>query len=160
MRTYDLTPLFRTSVGFDRMSRLMESALQMDGTAKGYPPYNIVRKDQDQYRITLAVAGFSQDELNIELHNSLLTITGRKDKTEPGVDEYLYQGIASRGFERRFQLADHIKVLAADLDNGLLHVELERVIPDALKPRSIPIGMTASAPALSSRDSAETSLSV
>ena len=77
MRTYDLTPLFRTSVGFDRMSRLMESALQLEGAAKGYPPYNIVRKEQDQYRITLAVAGFAEDELGIELHNNLLTITGR-----------------------------------------------------------------------------------
>jgi len=160
MRTYDLTPLFRTSVGFDRMSRLMESALQLEGAAKGYPPYNIVRKEQDQYRITLAVAGFAEDELNIELHNSLLTITGRKDKPETGVDEYLYQGIASRGFERRFQLADHIKVLAADLDNGLLHVELERVIPDALKPRSIPIGSVGAAPALSARGSAEAPQSV
>lgn len=149
MRTYDLTPLFRTSVGFDRMSRLMESALQLEGAAKGYPPYNIVRKEQDQYRITLAVAGFAEDELGIELHNNLLTITGRKDKDEAGPEEYLYQGIASRGFERRFQLADHIKVLAANLDNGLLHVELERVVPEALKPRSIPIGMTASARALS-----------
>ena len=149
MRTYDLTPLFRTSVGFDRMSRLMESALQLEGAAKGYPPYNIVRKEQDQYRITLAVAGFAEDELGIELHNNLLTITGRKDKDEAGPEEYLYQGIASRGFERRFQLADHIKVLAANLDNGLLHVELERVVPEALKPRSIPIGMTTGARALS-----------
>ena len=149
MRTYDLTPLFRTSVGFDRMSRLMESALQLEGAAKGYPPYNIVRKEQDQYRITLAVAGFAEDELGIELHNNLLTITGRKDKDEAGQEEYLYQGIASRGFERRFQLADHIKVLAANMDNGLLHVELERVVPEALKPRSIPIGMTTSARALS-----------
>ena len=149
MRTYDLTPLFRTSVGFDRMSRLMESALQLEGAAKGYPPYNIVRKEQDQYRITLAVAGFAEDELGIELHNNLLTITGRKDKDEAGPEEYLYQGIASRGFERRFQLADHIKVLAANLDNGLLHVELERVVPEALKPRSIPIGMTTSGRALS-----------
>ncbi len=148
MRTYDLTPLFRTSVGFDRMSRLMESALQMEGAAKGYPPYNIVRRDQDQYRITLAVAGFAEGDLNIELHNNLLTITGRKEDTADAGGEYLYQGIATRGFERRFQLADHIKVLAAQLDNGLLHVDLERVIPEALKPRSIPIGVVTSGPAL------------
>ena len=98
------------------------------------------------------MAGFAEDELGIELHNNLLTITGRKDKDEAGPEEYLYQGIASRGFERRFQLADHIKVLAANLDNGLLHVELERVVPEALKPRSIPIGMTTSARALSTKE--------
>ena len=155
MRTYDLTPLFRTSVGFDRMSRLMDSALQLEGAAKGYPPYNIVRKEQDQYRVTLAVAGFAEDELNIELHNNQLTVTGRKDKTTADADEYLYQGIASRGFERRFQLADHIKVLAANLDNGLLHVELERVVPDALKPRTIPIGMRGT-PALPTGKATET----
>ena len=139
MRTYDLTPLFRTSVGFDRMSRLMEAALQMEGKAKGYPPYNIAKKDSDQYRISLAVAGFSEENLNIELHNNQLTVTGRHD-TETETLEYLHQGIAGRAFERRFQLADHIKVVAANLQHGLLHIELEREVPDALKPRAIPIG--------------------
>lgn len=139
MRTYDLTPLFRTSVGFDRMSRLMEAALQMEGTAKGYPPYNIAKTDPDQYRISLAVAGFAEEDLNIELHNNQLTVTGRRD-TEGDELEYLHQGIAGRAFERRFQLADHIKGVAAHLQHGLLHIELEREVPEALKPRSIPIG--------------------
>ena len=139
MRTYDLTPLFRTSVGFDRMSRLMEAALQLEGSAKGYPPYNIARRDQDLYQVTLAVAGFAEDELSIELHNNQLTVSGRRD-TEGDTLEYLHQGIAGRAFERRFQLADHIKVVAANLQHGLLHIELEREVPEALKPRSIPIG--------------------
>lgn len=142
MRTYDLTPLFRTSVGFDRMSRLMEAALQMDGTAKGYPPYNIAKRDQDQYRVSLAVAGFAEGELNIELHNNQLTVSGRRNDESDGL-EYLHQGIAGRAFERRFQLADHIKVVGASLEHGLLHIELEREVPEALKPRSIPIGMSA-----------------
>ena len=139
MRTYDLTPLFRTSVGFDRMSRLMEAALQLEGSAKGYPPYNIARRDQDLYQVTLAVAGFAEDELSIELHNNQLTVSGRRE-TEGDTLEYLHQGIAGRAFERRFQLADHIKVVAANLQHGLLHIELEREVPEALKPRSIPIG--------------------
>ena len=142
MRTYDLTPLFRTSVGFDRMSRLMEAALQLDGAAKGYPPYNIAKRDQDQYRVSLAVAGFGEDELNVELHSNQLTISGRQNDEADGL-EYLHQGIAGRAFERRFQLADHIKVVSATLEHGLLHVELEREVPEALKPRSIPIGTTA-----------------
>ena len=139
MRTYDLTPLFRTSIGFDRMSRLMEAALQLEGSAKGYPPYNIARRDQDLYQVTLAVAGFAEDELSIELHNNQLTVAGRREADADGL-EYLHQGIAGRAFERRFQLADHIKVVAANLQHGLLHIELEREVPEALKPRSIPIG--------------------
>ena len=146
MRTYDLTPLFRTSVGFDRMSRLMDAALQMDGTAKGYPPYNIVRRDQDLYRITLAVAGFAEADLGIELRENLLTVTGSNSSGGEDV-EYLHHGIAGRAFERRFQLADHIKVKNAFLENGLLHVDLEREVPEALKPRRIPIA-SANRPAL------------
>ena len=139
MRTYDLTPLFRTSVGFDRMSRLMDAALQMDGAAKGYPPYNIVRRDQDLYRISLAVAGFAEADLGIELHDNLLTVTGSSASGDDDV-EYLHHGIAGRAFERRFQLADHIKVQSASLEHGLLHIDLEREVPEALKPRRIPIG--------------------
>ena len=138
MRTYDLTPLFRTSVGFDRMSRLMDAALQMEQAAKGYPPYNIEKRDDDDYRITLAVAGFSEDDLEIVTKESTLVVTGRNDSDGAEV-EYLHHGIAGRAFERRFQLADHIKVVGASLENGLLHIELEREIPEALKPRSIPI---------------------
>ena len=143
MTTYDLTPLFRTSVGFDRINRLMDAALQMEGTSKGYPPYNIVKRDTDLYRITLAVAGFSEDDLHIELHNNQLTVTGTSEKSASTESvEYLYKGIAGRSFERRFQLADHIKVVGAGLKNGLLHVELERDVPEALRPRTIPIGHT------------------
>lgn len=143
MHTYDLTPLFRTSVGFDRISRLMDAAMQMEGTSKGYPPYNIVKKDQDLYRITLAVAGFDETDLHIELNNNLLTVTGNTEKSDAAEKvEYLYKGIAGRAFERRFQLADHIKVVGANLKNGLLHVELEREVPEALRPRTIPIGGT------------------
>ena len=139
MRTYDLTPLFRTSVGFDRMSRLMDAALQLEGTAKGYPPYNIVKQEQDRYRITLAVAGFAEDQLSIELHNNQLTVTGTNAGNDDAI-EFLHHGIAGRSFERRFQLADHIHVVGAHMENGLLHVELEREVPEALKPRAIPIG--------------------
>ena len=141
MTSYDLSPLFRTSVGFDRLNRLMDAALQMEGASKGYPPYNIAKTGPDLYRISLAVAGFEEDQLNIELNNNQLKITGN---AEPGDGaesvEYLHKGIAGRSFERRFQLADHINVVGANIRNGLLHVELERVIPEALRPRTIPIG--------------------
>ena len=141
MTTYDLSPLFRTSVGFDRLSRLMDAAMQMEGTSKGYPPYNILKTGQDLYRISLAVAGFDEADLHIELNNNQLTVTGNTDKTDDAeAVEYLYKGIAGRSFERRFQLADHIKVTGASLKNGLLHVDLERQIPEALRPRTIPIG--------------------
>ena len=140
MRTYDLTPLFRTSIGFDRMSRLFDAAMQLEAKAKSYPPYNIVRSDEDAYRITLAVAGFSEDELDVVVQNNTLTVTGRSE-AEAADDnvEFLHRGIASRAFERRFQLADHIEVSDARLDNGLLHIELVREVPEALKPRSIAI---------------------
>lgn len=141
MRAFDMTPLFRTSVGFDRMHRLMDAAVQMESAAKSYPPYNIEKIDENDYRITLAVAGFSEDELSIESKENTLTVTGRKAETEAKV-EYLHRGIAGRAFERRFQLADHIKVVGAHLENGLLHVALEREIPEALKPRLIPITRT------------------
>jgi len=143
MTTYDLTPLFRTSVGFDRMSRLMDAAMKMEGTSKGYPPYNIVKKEQDLYRITLAVAGFDEADLHIELHNNMLTVTGKTKMAEnESPVEYLHKGIAGRAFERRFQMADHIKVAGASLKNGLLHVELEREVPEALRPRTIPIALS------------------
>lgn len=139
MRTYDLSPLFRTSVGFDRMSRMLDSAMQLEST--GYPPYNIAKHDDTRYRITLAVAGFAEDELHIQTHEGRLKVSGETSAQEEGV-EYLHRGIAARRFERTFQLADHIHVVGADLVNGLLHIELERVVPEALKPRRIPIGRT------------------
>ena len=149
MTTYDLSPLFRTSVGFDRLSRLMDAAMQMEGTSKGSPPYNILKTGPDLYRISLAVAGFSEDELNVELNSNQLRVTGTTGNAdEPNEVEYLHKGIAGRSFERRFQLADHIRVTGADLTNGLLHINLERVIPEALRPRTIPIGTRGDAKAI------------
>ena len=150
MRTYDLTPLFRTSVGFDRMSRLMDAALQMEGTAKGYPPYNIAKCDEHEYRITLAVAGFSESDLEITSFENSLTIKGKSNSEDEGL-RYLHRGIAGRAFERRFQLADHVKVRGANLENGLLHIELEREVPEALKPRSIAIQTITSTPAVDTK---------
>ena len=138
MRTFDLTPLFRTTVGFDRMDQLLNAAMQLEGKATSYPPYNIARAGEDAYRITLAVAGFGEDNLDITVQESRLTVTGHSDESSESV-EYLHRGIAGRAFERRFQLADHIKVTGARMENGLLHIELMREIPEALKPRTIAI---------------------
>jgi molecular chaperone IbpA len=147
MRTYDLTPLIRTSIGFDRMTRLMDAALKLEDNAKGYPPYNIAKKGEDEFRITLAVAGFAEEDLEITSHENTLTIKG-KSATDDSDFRYLHRGIAGRAFERRFQLADHVKVRGAQLENGLLHVSMEREIPEALKPRSIAIQTVASAPVI------------
>jgi molecular chaperone IbpA len=138
MRTYDLSPLFRSSVGFDRMTRMLESALKVDDAALSYPPYNIEKLSDDAYRITMAVAGFGLEDLDITSQENLLVITG-KAKKDAENGQYLYRGIAGRAFERRFQLADHIKVTGASLVNGLLHVELVREIPETMKPRTISI---------------------
>ncbi len=136
MRTFDFSPLFRSSVGFDRLFDLMDSYAEQSG---GYPPYNIERSDETHYRITLAVAGFSEKDLGIEVKEGVLTVTGQKADQDNGDRSYLYQGIAGRAFERRFQLAEHVEVRAAKLENGLLHVDLERVIPEEKKPRRIAI---------------------
>ena len=145
MRTYDFSPLYRSFVGFDRMASLINSASQSLDAATSYPPYNVARIDENSYRIELAVAGFSLEELELESHENVLTVTGRKDKAENDSDvdgglEYLHRGIAERGFERRFQLADHVFVEGADLRNGLLVISLRRELPEALKPRKIQIG--------------------
>jgi len=136
MRNYDLTPLFRTSIGFDRMGQLLDAAMQLESKANSYPPYNIARAGDDAYRITLAVAGFGEADLDVTVQENRLTVTGRT-ADEGGEVEYLHRGIAGRAFERRFQLADHIEVTGARMDNGLLHIELMREIPEALKPRTI-----------------------
>ena len=141
MNTYDFSPLFRSTIGFDRISRLMDVALQGNGNTDGYPPYNIEKIADDSYRITLAVAGFSDQELDVTVTDNALVVTGR-GQDGGGERRYLHQGIAGRAFTRRFQLADHIHVTVAKLENGLLHVELERQVPEALKPRTIPIGET------------------
>ena len=143
MTTYDFAPLFRTAIGFDRLARLMNSAASASD-ASAYPPYNIERTGDDSYRLTMAVAGFSPDDLDIVVKDNTLVVTGRVNAT-PGSGEVLYRGIAGRAFERRFVLADHMVVEGADLRNGLLHVGLKRVVPEALKPRHVPIG-TGSAP--------------
>jgi molecular chaperone IbpA len=137
MTTFDFSPLFRSTVGFDRVSRLMDSALRND-EAGGYPPYNIEALDENAYRVTLAVAGFSPEDLTITTQENTLVVTG-KIKNGEDKGSYLYRGIAGRAFERRFQLADYIKVSGAQLVNGLLHVDLVREVPEAMKPRAIKI---------------------
>lgn len=136
MRHYDLTPLYRTTVGFDRVFDLLDNLGKSE--AGGYPPYNIERLDENDYRITLAVAGFSEADLDIEVRENTLTVSGRKPDGEDG-RTFLHQGIAARSFERRFELAEHVKVEGARLANGLLNIDLKREIPEAMKPRKIAI---------------------
>ena len=141
MRTFDFAPLYRSTIGFDRFASLFDQAAGIDDGA-GYPPYNIERLGETEYRITMAVAGFTRDEIKIDLNGDALTVTGEKsadDKTR----QFLHRGIAGRTFSRRFQLADHVEVKGADLKDGLLHVDLMRNVPERLKPRSIAIGQLA-----------------
>lgn len=142
MRTYDFSPLYRSFVGFDRMASMIDAASQNVDGGSTYPPYNVAQIDEDNYRIELAVAGFGNDELDIESHENVLTVTGRKESQADNDDgtTYLHRGIAERGFERRFSLADHVYVTGADLSNGLLVISLKRELPEALKPRRIEIG--------------------
>jgi molecular chaperone IbpA len=139
MRNLDLSPLFRSTVGFDHLSRLVDSVSRVDDQAFAYPPYNIEKFSDDAYRVTMAVAGFSEADLDITVEGQVLTVTGRADKEAPTAS-FLHRGIAGRAFERRFQLAEHIKVSNAALVNGLLYIDLARVVPEALKPRTIAIG--------------------
>ena len=136
--TYDFAPLFRTAIGFDRLARLVDSAAEA-ASVPAYPPYNIEKTGDDSYRLTMAVAGFGEDDLELTVRDNTLLVAGRVNGAE-GKSELLYRGIAGRAFERRFALADHIVVEGADLRNGLLHVTLRRVVPEALKPRRITIG--------------------
>jgi molecular chaperone IbpA len=138
MRTFDLAPLYRSTVGFDRLFSLLDQGV--DGAAPGYPPYNIERTGDNDYRVTVAVAGFGENELAIEAKENTLTIRGEKTAKDEKHGEVLYQGIAARAFERVLQLADFVQVKGATLEHGLLHVDLVREIPEAKKPRSIPIG--------------------
>jgi molecular chaperone IbpA len=137
MRAYDFSPLYRSAIGFDRLARLLDDA-QRSESETNYPPYNIELLSEDKYRIVMAVAGFSQDELDIESEQQKLKVTGRKE-TESEDVTILHRGIATRNFEHQFQLADHVKVISAKLENGLLEIELEREVPEALKPRKIKI---------------------
>ena len=137
MRPFDLSPLYRSTVGFDRLFSMLDGGFE---AAPGYPPYNIERTGENDYRVSVAVAGFGESDLSIEAKENTLTIKGAKQAKEEQSGEVLYQGIAARAFERVFQLADHVVVKNAALENGLLHVDLVREIPEAKKPRQIPIG--------------------
>ncbi len=142
MTTLDFSPLFRSTVGFDRLSRLLETGMLNEQAAAAYPPYNIVKVSDDEYRITMAVAGFTDEDIEIVSQENQLTVQGRIQSKNTGADQgvtYLHRGIAERAFERRFQLADHIKVTDADLSNGLLTIALVREVPEAMKPRRIEI---------------------
>jgi molecular chaperone IbpA len=140
MRNFDLSPLYRSTVGFDRLFGMLDTASNFDNSAPTYPPYNIERTGENAYRVTLAVAGFGENDIDIEVKEGTLSISGAKHETgENEGKEVLYRGIAARSFERRFQLADHVEVKGATLENGLLHVDLVREIPEAMKPRTIAI---------------------
>jgi molecular chaperone IbpA len=140
MRPIDFSPLYRSTVGFDRLFKLLDTVPGFDqGPAAGFPPYNIERLSENDYRITMAVAGFSQDEIRVDVKEQTLTVAGSK-KSEEKERAYLHRGIAARSFERRFQLADHVEVKGANLQDGLLHIDLVRNVPERLKPRTIAIG--------------------
>ena len=156
MRTIDLSPLYRSVVGFDRLAALMEAASKAE-TSSGYPPYNIETIGDDTYRIELAVAGFRPDELSIDVKENVLTVCGRKAANVDDGKRYLHRGLAERNFERRFQLADHVVVTGADLADGLLSISLKRELPESMKPRRIEIGQrdaSTGAPASVSRNDA------
>lgn len=141
MNTIDLSPLYRSTIGFDRLGALLDTALRTDQSSAGYPPYNIEATGENRYGITLAVAGFEENELDIQVERGVLTVRGKK--TDEGKErKYLHQGIATRAFERKFSLADHVEVTGAQLNNGLLTISLVREIPEAMKPRSIAINNT------------------
>lgn len=138
MRTFDFAPLYRSSVGFDQIANMMDRVLSTDGTTPSYPPYNIEKLTDDSYRISIAVAGFSEADLNVEVRDKSLIVSARKaDEDEDKT--YLHRGIATRAFERRFHLADHVQVTGAAHSDGMLHIDLERQVPEALKPRQIQI---------------------
>ncbi len=139
MRSFDLAPLYRASIGFDQVADMMDRVLSNDGTAPTYPPYNIEKTADDAYRISVAVAGFTGDELSVEVKEGALLVSARKAEHEDTDRTYLHRGIATRAFERRFQLADHVQVTGAVHENGMLHIDLHREIPEALKPRQIEI---------------------
>ena len=140
MRHFDLSPLYRSTVGFDRLFSMLDTLPSGDASTPGYPPYNIERTGENAYRITMAVAGFSDQDIDVESNENVLTIKAQKaEEAEEEGREVLHRGIAARSFERRFQLADHVEVRGANLENGLLHIELVREIPEAMKPRKIAI---------------------
>ncbi|NVK20414.1 MAG: Hsp20 family protein [Methylocystaceae bacterium] len=139
MQNFDLSPLFRSSIGFERMQRALDQATRLDNAANAYPPYDIEVSGEDSYRITLAVAGFDQNDLEITAKENSLVVSAQAKTEEAEEKEYLHRGIARRAFERRFELADHVKVVGASMDNGLLNIDLVREVPQSLKPRKIEI---------------------
>ncbi len=140
MRNYDFAPLYRSTVGFDRLANMLDRATSVDVNANGYPPYNIEKSGDDKYRISIAVAGFSDDELAIEMRDGQLVISAKKADAEDAAEvTYLHRGIAARSFEKRFQLADHVRAVGAETKDGILHVDMLREVPEALKPRRIEI---------------------
>jgi len=140
MRAFDLSPLFRSTVGFDHLADMLDSVAQFD-SGVSYPPYNIERTDENHYRISLAVAGFAEKDLAVEVKEGVLSVAGKRDSEKDDAEtRYLHQGIAGRSFERRFQLAENVEVKGAQLENGLLHIQLERIVPEEKKPRRIVIG--------------------
>lgn len=150
MRHVDFSPLYRSTVGFDRLFSMLDTLGQPDN-GQTYPPYNIERTGEDAYRISMAVAGFGEEDISIEAHRNVLTVKGEKSAEQKGESELLYRGIASRSFERRFQLADHVEVTGANLENGLLHIDLTRNIPEEMKPRRIPIAAVKDAKEIEAR---------
>lgn len=138
MRSFDFTPLYRSTVGFDRLANMLESVAQFDPAAQSYPPYNIEQLGENDYRISMAVAGFGDNDLSVEVKEGVLTVAGKRQGEEPKT-HFLYQGIAGRSFERRFQLADHMEVRGARLEHGLLHLDIVRVIPEEKRARKISI---------------------
>lgn len=147
MRTFDLSPLFRASVGFDNLARVFDAATRPDDSHFSYPPYNIAKAGEDAYRITFAVAGFGENDLDVQVENNTLTVSGKVVQDNDAAT-YLYRGIAGRSFERKFELANHIQVSGARFENGLLHIELKREVPEALKPRKVAIGSTKVTPSI------------
>ncbi|MFD2111497.1 Hsp20 family protein [Thiorhodococcus fuscus] len=152
MTTLDFSPLFRSMIGFDRLANSLETAYRTE--PGGYPPYNVEVIDENSYRITLAVAGFTESELDIEAKENLLTVTGQR-KTAEAEGNFLYRGIANRSFERKFQLADYVRVAEARLENGLLNIELVREVPEAMKPRRIEIRSTDRGPSITHEPAAQ-----
>jgi len=146
MRTFDLAPLHRASVGFDQVAQMMDRVLSNDTGSQSYPPYNIEKTSDDGWRISIAVAGFSDADLNVEVKENALHVTAKKVE-EDGEGTYLHRGIATRAFTRRFHLADHVRVTGASHENGMLHIDLVREVPEALKPRRIEIAKSAAKPA-------------
>ena len=155
MRSFDLTPLFRSTVGFDRLADMLDSVAQFD-SGVSYPPYNIERTEENHYRISLAVAGFAENDLKVEVKDGVLSVQGKRepDKEHLPSTHYLYQGIAGRTFERRFQLAENVEVKGAQLQNGLLHVDLERIVPEEKKPRRIAINARSDAKVIDAKKAA------